>query len=270
MESYSDLNRRIRRQEKSAQQQLEGRKENINYLSITDKNNNYIGFIYTREIEKMIEQIEKLYSYINVKESTSVIAEEVYYTCSIEGANTTIKRTEQIMQGAKPENYSERMVENSYKATKYLNLIKQGDYLTEKELFKLWDYTTCNACDNRDIQGKRYRIGDNQVGTYIPPEFQYVEMLMQKYFEFMHNRNDGINALIKAAVLHYYFVFIHPFCDGNGRTTRLLSVDYLIRSGFDKFKAISLSKEIKRTVLDYQKALINSENEYNPESVKLI
>jgi Fic family protein len=263
IETYDRLERNIKLGVKQSEKQLRDRVENINYLEITDKNNNYIGFIYTDRIQELVDSIEKLYKKIKIKESSSIIANEVYYTCTIEGAKTTLKRTEQIISGVKPENYSEKMVQNSYNATKYLNIIRQGNYITEKELFKLWSILTKDACMNSEIQGNRYRTDDVQVGGYIAPEYNTVEWLMNQYFQFMYNDNDEIHPLIKSAILHFYFVFIHPFCDGNGRTARLLSTDYLIRKGLDKFKAISISKEIYNTSELYYNSIKNSENKYN-------
>lgn len=262
MENYTELKKRIFWKDVTAKQQLESRLENIHYLDITDVKNQKLGYIHTNEIDSMINNIENLYDKIHIKDSTTVLMEEIYYTCTIEGAKTTIKRTEQIMKGVKPKDYSEKMVYNSYQATKYLNLISQGNLLTEKELFKLWNLLTKDACENVDIRGHRYRIGDVKVGMYFPPDFNLVEPLMKQFFNFMHS-TDNLHVLVKAAILHFYFVFIHPFCDGNGRTTRMISTDYLIRMGLDKFKAISLSKEIHNTVKLYELALDNSENEYN-------
>lgn len=263
IENYNKLQRRIMKRETGAQEQLSGRIENITYLPIVDDKHKSIGYIHTEHIDRTIDEINKLYNSIKITESKSVIAEEVYFTCAIKGVDTTIKRTEQIMNGSKPKDYSERMVENSYKATKYLNLIRQNNLITEKELLKTWNILISNACENESIKGTKYRSGDVQVGTYEAPSYTQVDELMQCYFNFMHDTNDALNIYVKAAILHFYLVFIHPFCDGNGRMARIISVDYMIRNGLDKFKAISLSKQIKETIREYQYALRDSENTCN-------
>lgn len=53
---------------------------------------------------------------------------------------------------------------------------------------------------------------------------------------------------------------MHPFCDGNGRIARLLTSDFLIRSGLNNFSALTLSKTINETSQAYYMALENSEN----------
>ncbi len=65
---------------------------------------------------------------------------------------------------------------------------------------------------------------------------------------------------IKAALLHFAFEFIHPFCDGNGRLGRLLMSNYLIKSGMDKIKAVSFSRSIEKEHMGYYVALDASDN----------
>ncbi|MDI7816261.1 Fic family protein [Clostridioides difficile] len=48
--------------------------------------------------------------------------------------------------------------------------------------------------------------------------------------------NSKVNDLAKSAIIHFYFVYVHPFSDGNGRTSRALSYLYLINKGYDTFK----------------------------------
>ena len=72
-----------------------------------------------------------------------------------------------------------------------------------------------------------------------------------------------IYSSIKAVIIYYGFVYIHPFCDGNGRTARLLLQNWLINSGLDKFRGISISSGVLANKAAYYKALENSENRYN-------
>ena len=47
---------------------------------------------------------------------------------------------------------------------------------------------------------------------------------------------------IKSAIIHFLFVWVHSFYDGNGRTARLILKELLIREGLGKFENISISK----------------------------
>lgn len=71
--------------------------------------------------------------------------------------------------------------------------------------------------------GFLFAVYDEKSGTpeYIPPEYCDVIPLMEELVEYVNKSED--HPIIKAAVVHYQIVTIHPFEDGNGRTARLLS-----------------------------------------------
>lgn len=83
---------------------------------------------------------------------------------------------------------------------------------------------------------------------------------MQDMFEFM--QTSELNTWIKAAISHFYFVYIHPYCDGNGRTARVLTQSFLLYNGFDKIKYLSLSRTINDNLSAYYTSLKESENIY--------
>jgi len=74
---------------------------------------------------------------------------------------------------------------------------------------------------------------------------------------YINNGNDGVDPLIKLAVLHYQFEAIHPFSDGNGRTGRLICILYLIQAGLLDLPILYLSKFIIERKADYQRLLLN-------------
>ena len=58
---------------------------------------------------------------------------------------------------------------------------------------------------------------------YTPPEGETIIREKLKNLEdYINNNQDGIDPLIKMAVMHYQFEAIHPFLDGNGRVGRLI------------------------------------------------
>lgn len=85
---------------------------------------------------------------------------------------------------------------------------------------------------------------------------------MKQFFGFYNGENIEC-PYIKVAIVHFYFVYMHPFCDGNGRIARLLTSDFLIRSGLYNFSAITLSKTINETAPAYYQAIENSENSFH-------
>lgn len=81
---------------------------------------------------------------------------------------------------------------------------------------------------------------DDQTHAYIPPEWNEVPKLLEDLISYINTSAD--HSLIKAAVIHYELVTIHPFEDGNGRTARIISSYYLSLNGYG-FKNIGSLEE---------------------------
>lgn len=94
---------------------------------------------------------------------------------------------------------------------------------------------------------------DDGTPAYIPPEHSDVATLLEELFTYINESDD--HPLVKAAILHYQLVTIHPFEDGNGRTARILSGYYLSLSGFG-FKSIgSLEEYMSYDIEEYYNSL---------------
>ena len=71
-----------------------------------------------------------------------------------------------------------------------------------------------------------------------------------------------MNDLIKAAIIHFYVTYIHPYFDGNGRMARLLHLWCLVQSGYPSALFIPFSSLISRSRREYYKAFtLAEENE---------
>jgi Fic family protein len=67
---------------------------------------------------------------------------------------------------------------------------------------------------------------------HVPPESVMVPEYMDQLFEFIETQNEPKYDLLKAAIAHHRFVWIHPFTNGNGRTVRLFTYAMLVKYGF--------------------------------------
>ncbi len=114
----------------------------------------------------------------------------------------------------------------------------------------------------RTITEKDEGIRDHQVWignainvAYTPPEpGRTLSDKLSNWFDFALERN-GVDPLIKLAMLHYQFEAIHPFTDGNGRTGRILSVLYLCLEQLLDLPVLYLSKYILEYKNDYYRLL---------------
>ena len=80
---------------------------------------------------------------------------------------------------------------------------------------------------------------------YTPPEGEgIIRDKLADLEKFINVDDDGLDPLIKMALIHYQFEAIHPFSDGNGRTGRILNVLYLLLKGYLDLPVLYLSRMI--------------------------
>ena len=109
----------------------------------------------------------------------------------------------------------------------------------------------------------KYRSGDMQVVSgamgkekvhYQAPSAERVPAEMDRFITWV-NENEDIDAVLKAAIAHLWFVSIHPFDDGNGRITRALTDMFLARSENCGKRFYSMSAEIRILQKEYYDVL---------------
>jgi len=68
--------------------------------------------------------------------------------------------------------------------------------------------------------------------THLPPDYMQVNSYMEELFDFINRDDPPQFDLLKTAIAHHRFAWIHPFDNGNGRTVRLLTYSMLVKQGF--------------------------------------
>jgi Fic family protein len=113
-----------------------------------------------------------------------------------------------------------------------------------------------------DKQPGEFRRSQNWIGgtrpgnaRFVPPPPQHVEDCMASLERSIHAADDGLPALIKAALAHAQFETIHPFLDGNGRVGRLLIVLMLFDAGVLDQPLLYLSYYFKQHRPEYYRLL---------------
>lgn len=91
----------------------------------------------------------------------------------------------------------------------------QVDFTTELQLFQLFRSI---SPESHDCHPNRYRDKLVQIGQYVCPDPKEIPSLVSQLF---YNMNSIKQPLIKAIYFHHELIRIHPFGDGNGRTTRI-------------------------------------------------
>ena len=100
-----------------------------------------------------------------------------------------------------------------------------------------------------------YRRGNLKIhkSTHQPPDWLKVTDYMVELFDFINQEVSPKHDLLKVAIAHHRFVWIHPFGNGNGRTVRLLTYAMLVKTGFN----VNLGRIINPTAV-----FCNNRNDY--------
>jgi Fic family protein len=249
------------------------REENKNIIfNFEDK----IFFITdTFKLRKNIETIKEFWKSFEYNFQTKfsiellkeTLIEEGFYSSTIEGAHSTVKRAKTLASGkSKPKDKSEFMVLNNFKAL--LELEDKKDLITNDLIFKIHKITVEDTLDD-DYNIGCYRIEPNEIinqnGKVIFSPIANIEkmnLMMNSLLEFLKDDefSKPIDKISKSIAFHFLFAFIHPFDDGNGRTIRILFTYLLKLYGYDMFYYISLSEIINRKkAKDYYQAFIDVE-----------
>ncbi len=91
--------------------------------------------------------------------------------------------------------------------------------------------------------------------VFIPPDAKDVQPLLLALTQFIDQYIGKIDPIILAGIFHRQHVIIHPFMDGNGRTTRLLTTAILGKTGLDLFEIFSFEDYYNRNITRYFKAV---------------
>lgn len=91
--------------------------------------------------------------------------------------------------------------------------------------------------------------------VFIPPDAKDVRALTKNLMDFVNQNIGKIDPVILAGLFHRQHVIIHPFIDGNGRTTRLFTTAILGKAGLDLFEIFSFEAYYNRNITRYFKAV---------------
>ncbi|MGL4913597.1 MAG: Fic family protein [Romboutsia sp.] len=256
---------------------LSKRKEKAIYTELKNEQGNKIWFVETDKIKSAIEYIEVkakddllkynktlFKNYISSEEMLlDSLADESFYSSTIEGAFSTRKVAKELVMNKRvPLNKSEKMIYNNHMALKH-GLDDEDEKISEKLMIDMFDLISKDTLDEDECIDK-YRLEDVVVrdtkGNIIHEgaSVENIQPMIDDLFKFMYS--SSINPIIKSAIFHFYFVFIHPFPDGNGRTARATSYIYLVKEGYDIFKHFSISALIAQKKSKYYKSIKDVED----------
>ncbi len=230
---------------------------------------------FMKEVIKKIKQFWKSSPYSfkdNYKKELifDTLISEAFHSSSIEGAHSTKKRTEEIIKNnLTPQDKSEKMILNNYKALEYI-FKNQEKQLNDEFILFLHKMITNGTLEDVDDEGIFRDDGVDITTVTQKIIFRPTSNIdkMTKMFNqlciFVNSKNSDyennyIEQIYKIISFHFLYGYIHPHFDGNGRTIRVLFTHLLGKNGFDMFYYISLSEIIhlsEKRKKEYEKAFI--------------
>jgi len=189
---------------------------------------------------------------------------EAHHTTHIEGTQITLDEAARLWAGETVEGANRDDVRELLNYREAFNLVAEylgsGEPITEaliREIHK----RLVDGVRGGSAQPGQYRLIQNYVANsrtreviYTPPPPEEVPPLMRELVEWLR-ADAGIHPVLVAGVAQFQLVHIHPFVDGNGRTSRLLSTLCLYRSGYDFKRLFTLSEFYDRDRSAFYRAL---------------
>ena len=201
-----------------------------------------------------------------------ILSNELDKTNKIEGIETIKSEIYSSLKDDKKSSKKNNKLEGIIK--KYKDIMEKNFKNTQhidslSSFRKIYDemFEDFEKSGNYKLDGKYFRKDTvkviNGLGNTIHIGIngeEAIEKNMENLIQFM-NRKD-IPFLVKASITHFFFEYIHPFYDGNGRFGRYLLSLYLARK-LDILTAFSLSYSISKNLNDYYKSFVEVEDVNN-------
>lgn len=203
-------------------------------------------FPETQEKKTLLDQVDELKKCLdsfrplsptqaaNLQEVFDV--EYTYDSNRIEGSTITLSETALILKkgitigGKSVKEHLE--VINHHEALDYIKELAQGTLrYTEKELLKI-HALILQGIDRHNAGFYRNERVFITGSRHVPPNPLKVPKLMEEYFQYFEANKNTMHPVILAADMSEKLVTVHPFIDGNGRTSRLVMNLLLMQAGY--------------------------------------
>ena len=183
------------------------------------------------------------------------LVREAHHTTHIEGTRLSLEQAETLLAGKKlpdadPDDVRELL--NYRRAFDFVSeYITGGGPLSEGLIREIHKKLVARGRGGSAAPGEYRRVQNDVVHgvtgkvVYTPPPPQDVPSLMKELVSWLNGKREEHPVLI-SGIAQFQLVHIHPFIDGNGRTSRLLSTLCLYRAGYDFKRLFSISEYYDR------------------------
>lgn len=189
---------------------------------------------------------------------------EAHHTTHIEGTRLTLEQAERLLEGtpvpeADPDDVRELL--NYRKAFGFVSeYLEDGGPITEGLVREIHKRLVEGVRGGAAAPGEYRKIQNYVVNSvtgqtvYTPPPAHEVPIMMAELVDWL-NREQEVHPVLMSGISQFQFVHVHPFLDGNGRTSRLLSTLCLYRAGYDFKRLFTISEYYDRNRPAFYRAL---------------
>ena len=183
--------------------------------------------------------------------------DEIVATSAIESIDFSRDSVRNILKGMAPKDEQENRILGIKHGLEFI--ADSTNKITEENLYRLYMMTVGDFLtgDDKLLEDNLYR---HDTVYIVSDRVEHSGLDHKKVPEFMKsliafvNAKDDINDLIKAAIIHFYIAFVHPYFDGNGRMARLVHLWFLIQKGYRYALFIPFSSQIEKSRKAYYDA----------------
>ena len=237
-------------------------------------------FVITNKILKNIGQIEAsrevienapLVPSFEKQFQTDAIIRTVYHGTHIEGNDLTMIQTKKVLEGeavyGRPRDIQE--VINYRNVVNLLEQLKNSPKYEVSQLNLIHKTTVDKIVDPSKIghlRASQVVIKEEGTGKVIfsPPSFVEVPYLLEDFFDWLNSKEaKEVHSVIRAAIVHYVLVSIHPFVEGNGRAVRAFTTLVMLKEGYDIRRFFALEEHFDNDLGAYYEAFGNVDKQ-NP------
>lgn len=187
------------------------------------------------DIDKLKLELDNIRSFENHRITEALELEYTFESNRIEGNTLTLRETDLVVNrgltisGKSMREHLEAI--NHGDAIHYMkDLVAKESVITRRELLAIHNLILRGI--NPEEAGKFRRVQVMIQGSaHLPPAPYLVEKQMEDYFIWYERNRTLLHPVVLAAEMHERLVTIHPFIDGNGRTSRLIMNMILLQNG---------------------------------------
>ena len=200
------------------------------------------------------------------------LMEEAIRSSQLEGATTSRGVAKELLRsGREPEDRSERMIFNNYRALQFMREV--GKELTPETVLQLHKIVTEGTLEDPSAAGRLQTPDEERVKVFernsdrvlhYPPPADQLPKRLASLCEFANEPDDAepfIHPAVRAILLHFWLAYDHPFEDGNGRTARALFYWYMRTRGYWLVEYLTVSRILANAPTKYATAFLQTETD---------